>query len=179
MTRPKEIVKFLGIGTPVRLRRNLSGGHTFSKEKHMKIRHAAAIALFLSMGAWAGTPTPVKAPPAAHKSAAAPHAKQAAMPDAALEKAIRARFATSKISSHHFQVHVQGGVATLEGQTDVIQHKGTATRLAKNIGAIRVVNHIEVSEAAKDKAADNLAKGRRRAQIKRSETTDRSLKRSM
>jgi hypothetical protein len=61
----------------------------------------------------------------------------------------------------------------------VIQHKGTATRLAKNLGAIRVVNHIEVSEEAKDKAADNLAKGRRRAQIKRSETTTRSLKRSL
>lgn len=145
----------------------------------MRTRCSAIIALLCAMGAWAA-PTAVKAPPVAHKSAAAaPHAKQAAMPDAELEKAIRARFATSKINSHHFQVHVQGGVATLEGKTDVIQHKGTATRLAKNIGAIRVVNHIEVSEAAKDKAADNLAKGRRRAQIKRSETTQRSLKRSL
>jgi hypothetical protein len=104
--------------------------------------------------------------------------KQATMPDAQLEKGIRARFAASKISTHHFQVHVQGGVATIEGQTDVLQHKGTATRLAKSSGAIKVVNHIAVSQAAKDKAAKNLASGRRRAQVKRSETAARSAKRS-
>jgi len=99
--------------------------------------------------------------------------KQATMSDAELEKDIRARFAKSKISTHHFQVHVQGGVATIEGQTDVLQHKGTATRLAKSSGAIKVVNHIAVSQAAK-----NLASGRRRAQVKRSETTARTAKRS-
>jgi hypothetical protein len=103
---------------------------------------------------------------------------QAPMKDADLEKDIRARFAKSKISTHHFQVHVQGGVATIEGQTDVLQHKGTATRLAKNSGAIKVVNKIAVSQAAKDKAAKNLASGRRRAQIKRSDTTARTAKRS-
>ena len=100
-------------------------------------------------------------------------------PDAEIEKAIRARFAASKISTHHFQVHVQGGVATIEGQTDVLQHKGTATKLARSSGAIQVVNRIIVSQAAKDKAAKNLATGRRRAQIKRSETTPRTAKRSL
>jgi hypothetical protein len=100
------------------------------------------------------------------------------MPDAQLEKAIRARFAASKISTHHFEVHVQGGVATIEGKTDVLQHKGTATRLAKSCGAVKVVNKVAVSQAAKDKAAKNLASGRRRAQVKRSETTARTLKRS-
>jgi len=105
-------------------------------------------------------------------------ATQAAVPDAQLEKTIRARFAASKIATHHFQVHVQGGVATIDGQTDVLQHKGTATRLAKSCGAIKVVNKVAVSQAAKDKAAKNLASGRRRAQVKRSETTARTLKRS-
>jgi hypothetical protein len=100
------------------------------------------------------------------------------VPDAQLEKDIRARFAKSKISSHHFQVHVQGGVATIEGETDVLQHKGTATRLAKSAGAIKVANHVAVSQAAKDKAAKNLATGRRRAQVKRSEVTARTVKRS-
>jgi hypothetical protein len=109
------------------------------------------------------------------KPAAAP---QAAISDTQLEKTIRARFAASKISAHHFQVHVQGGVATIEGNTDVLQHKGTATRLARNSGAIKVVNHIAVSQAAKDKAAKNLAAGRRRAQVKRSDTTPRTVKRS-
>ena len=104
--------------------------------------------------------------------------KVASMPDAQLEKTIRAKFAKSKISTHNFQVHVQGGVATIEGQTDVLQHKGTATRLAKTAGAIKVVNHIAVSQAAKDKAAKNLASGRRRAQVKRSDSTPRTAKRS-
>jgi hypothetical protein len=126
-------------------------------------------------------PVPATAKPAAPaaKPAAAPKAKKPALSDADLEKAIRARFATSKISTHHFQVHVQGGVATIEGQTDVLQHKGTATRLAKNAGAIGVVNQIEVSQEARDQAANNLTKGRRRAQVKRSETPARSDKRSL
>src|SRR5215469_5887167 len=108
----------------------------------------------------------VKTSPATHRTRPAGTHQQPAISDAELEKAIRARFSASKISTHHFQVHVQGGVATIEGQTDVLQHKGTATRLAKNAGAIGVVNHIEVSQAARDKAAKNLANGRRRAQIK-------------
>ena len=89
--------------------------------------------------------------------------------DREIEAAIRARFARSKIASNNFQVHVQGGVATLEGRAEVMQHKGTATRLAKAAGAREVVNRIEISEAARQKAAANLAKGRRRAQIKRGE----------
>ncbi len=92
--------------------------------------------------------------------------------DAQIEKDIRARFAKSKIARNNFQVRVQGGVATLEGQTDVIQHKGTATRLAKSGGARAVVNRIKVSQAARDKAARNLTEGRRRAQVKRSENRD-------
>jgi hypothetical protein len=112
--------------------------------------------------------------PVTRPRAAAP----ASLPDAELEKTISAKFAKSKISSHHFQVHVQGGVATIEGQTDVLQHKGTATRLAKNAGATKVVNKVAVSQAAKDIATKNLASGRRRAQVKRSETTKRTLPRS-
>jgi hypothetical protein len=87
--------------------------------------------------------------------------------DADIEKDIRSRFARSKIGAEKYQVHVQGGVATIEGKTDVIQHKGVATRLAKLGGAVAVKNRIEISEAAKEKAAKNLQTGRRRAQIKR------------
>jgi hypothetical protein len=89
--------------------------------------------------------------------------------DREIEAAIRARFAKSKIGADGFQVHVQGGVATIEGRTDVIQHKGVATRLAKSAGALAVNNRIQPSEAARQKAEANLAKGRRRAQIKRGE----------
>jgi DnaJ-class molecular chaperone len=89
------------------------------------------------------------------------------MSDAQIEAAIRAKFAKSKIDEEKFQVHVQGGVATIEGRTDVIQHKGVATRMARTAGAAAVSNHIQVSDAAKQKSAANLEEGRRRAQVKR------------
>jgi hypothetical protein len=103
-------------------------------------------------------------------SKATPARSSPALSDSQLEAAIRAKFAKSKIDADHFQVHVQGGVATIEGRTDVIQHKGVATRMAKTAGAVAVNNRVQTSEAAKQKAAANLEKGRRRAQIKRSES---------
>jgi osmotically-inducible protein OsmY len=114
---------------------------------------------------------------AATGPAAAVPKRQAAgnrLSDAELEKAIRERFARSKIAANRFRVRVQGGVAILEGRTDVVQHKGVATRLAKAAGARKVINRIEVSEQARLKASQNLAQGRRRAQIKRSESNPRS-----
>jgi hypothetical protein len=88
--------------------------------------------------------------------------------DAQLEALIRAKFAKSK-SANKFTVRVQGGVANIEGKTDVVQHKGAATHMAKTAGAIAVNNHVQISDAAKQKAAGNLETGRRRAQIKRGE----------
>jgi len=82
------------------------------------------------------------------------------VPDAQVERTIRAKFAKSKINAEHFTVSVQNGVATIEGKTNVIQHKGVATRLAKTGGAVVVENHIQVSEAARAKAAAKLAQVR-------------------
>jgi hypothetical protein len=82
------------------------------------------------------------------------------VPDAQIERNIRAKFTKSKINGEHFTVTVQSGVATLEGKTNVIQHKGVATRLAKAGGALAVQNHIQISEEAKAKAAAKLAKYR-------------------
>lgn len=116
-------------------------------------------------------------PPAARRAATTAKTTSpghTASDDATLEKAIRARFAVSKISTDKFEVHVQGGVATITGKTDVLQHKGTATRLARNNGAKQVVNKVEVSESAKNKAASNLSSGGRRAQVKRSEVAGRN-----
>lgn len=79
------------------------------------------------------------------------------LPDAQIERTIRAKFAKSKINSEHFTVTVQNGVATIEGKTNVVQHKGVATRLAKTGGALAVKNNIQISEAAKEKAAAHLA----------------------
>jgi hypothetical protein len=94
-------------------------------------------------------------------SQATPVVKQVAgaskIPDAQVERNIRAKFAKSKINAEHFTVSVQNGVATIEGKTNIIQHKGVATRLAKTGGAVAVQNHIQVSDAAKAKAAAKLA----------------------
>ncbi len=121
----------------------------------------AAILLAAAAGWSAGTPA-VSPKPSSTKASAA-----RAKPDAEIEREIRAKFAKSKINQDKFQVHVQGGVAHIEGKTNVIQHKGVATRLAKGAGAVAVANQIQISDAAREKAAQNLESGRRRAQIKR------------
>lgn len=103
------------------------------------------------------------------KSKAPPPPGASASQDAQLESDIRARLAKSVIGKDGFTVHVQGGVAYWDGTTNVVQHKGAATRMAKSAGAKKVVNKIQVGDAAKEKAAGNLEQGRRRVQVKRSE----------
>jgi hypothetical protein len=80
--------------------------------------------------------------------------------DAAIEADLKARIGRSKLASDGIQVKIQGGVATLTGQTSVIQRKGTATRMAKSAGATAVVNKIQISEQARKKAADHLSSAR-------------------
>src|ERR1700709_2415241 len=107
-----------------------------------------AMATFSAVGqpqAATANKRPVAAPPA-KRQAAAPK-----LTDAQLEAAIRAKFAKSKIHEDKFTVRVQGGVAHIEGKTDVVQHKGVATRMSKTAGASMVDNRIQVSEAAKAK----------------------------
>jgi hypothetical protein len=118
-------------------------------------------------------PTPKqKSVPAVSKAApkSAPGKEGAtAQQDKQMEAAIRAKLAKSKIGKDGFTVRVQGGVVYWEGATSVVQHKGSATRMANSAGAHAVVNNIKVSDAAKQKAANNLDQGRRRAQVKRSD----------
>lgn len=120
------------------------------------------LAVFLFIGAL-GAQT--KAPPSK------PMANQGttALQDKETEAFIRAKLAKSKIGKDGFTVRVQGGVAYWDGSTNVVQHKGAATRMAKTAGAKKVVNNIKVSDAAKEAAAENLEQGRRRAQVKRGE----------
>jgi osmotically-inducible protein OsmY len=110
------------------------------------------------------------ATPAKKKTPVAP--KRVAVSDETLEKAIRARFERSKIATNRFEVTVQGGVARIDGQTETVQHKATATRLAKSAGARAVENRIVISEEARRKAAETLATGRRRKQVTRSAARD-------
>ena len=107
--------------------------------------------------------------PAQTKSKAPPPQGTTATQDVQVEAAIRARLAKSKIGKEGLTVRVQGGVAYWDGTTNVVQHKGAATRMAKSAGAKKVVNNIKVGDDAKQKAAGNLEQGRRRAQVKRSE----------
>jgi hypothetical protein len=138
----------------------------------MKRIHALSIlTLCLALTAWGQVRTAPRAartaPPRTAATAGRATAATPRLSDAEIEKDIRARLARSKIHTDGFKVRVQGGVATLDGRTGVIQHKGVATRMAKNAGATRVVNQIEISQEARDRANANLAKGRRRAQVKR------------
>ncbi len=87
---------------------------------------------------------------------AAAHA--AALSDSQIDATIRTKLAKSKIGKDGFKYHVSHGVVTWEGKTDVIQHKGSATRMAHSAGASQVVNNIQISANAKAKAAGNLRK---------------------
>ena len=74
----------------------------------------------------------VKKPPAAQGTSS--------QEDKAIEAKIQAKLEKSKIGKDGIKVHVQGGVATWEGTTEVLQHKGAATRMAKlNWGDTKVV----------------------------------------
>ncbi|MDE3164869.1 MAG: BON domain-containing protein [Acidobacteriota bacterium] len=116
-------------------------------------------------------PRPHAPAPAAKAAPAAPSRPR--LSDAQLEAAIRAKFARSK-SASAFTVKVQGGVAHIDGATNVVQHKAAATRMARTAGAVTVDNRVQVSDAAKQRAAGNLAEGRRRAQVKRGAERDSS-----
>jgi len=136
----------------------------------LHMRNAWAVVSLALCAAFAGAAAPqTQSKPAA---AVAP-AKKAApkLSDGQIEAAIRAKFAKSK-SASGFSVRVQGGVAHIDGKTDVIQRKAAASRMAKTAGAVAVDNRVQVSEAAKARAAGNLEQGRRRAQVKRGEMRD-------
>jgi osmotically-inducible protein OsmY len=121
----------------------------------MRIRIPIALALlWIVAGLAAAQQKPKVRPPTPPKS------------DAAIEADIRQRFAKSKSKDDHFTVKVRNGIATLEGKTSVLQRKGSATRMAKTAGAKQVNNLIQVSDAAKKKAAERFT--RRRVGVTRS-----------
>lgn len=102
----------------------------------------------------AGTAKPVATQPSSKASGPKKPA------DAQIERAIRTKLAKSKLSADHFTFSVANGVATLEGSTSVMQHKGAMTRIAKTSGATSVHNNIRISDAAKAKATAALSRGR-------------------
>lgn len=83
--------------------------------------------------------------------------------DAAVELEIRARLARSKLASRQIQVRMQGGIATLTGEVDIVQHKAIATRMAKSAGAQKVENRIRITPEARRAAAEKMRSIRRSA----------------
>ncbi|MBV9760823.1 MAG: BON domain-containing protein [Acidobacteriaceae bacterium] len=90
------------------------------------------------------------APVNAGTSSRANTQRMATPTDSQIEATIRTKLAKSKIGKDGFKFHVQRGVVTWEGTTNVMQHKGSATRMAHAAGAAQVVNNIHVNGAGKD-----------------------------
>ncbi len=82
--------------------------------------------------------------------------RMGAQTDSQIDATIRMKLAKSKIGKDGFHFHVQHGVVTWEGSTNVMQHKGSATRMARTAGATQVINNIQVSASAKEKSTANL-----------------------
>jgi osmotically-inducible protein OsmY len=99
-------------------------------------------------------------------SAATPARGDARLSDSEIEAAIKVKLAKSKIGKDGMTVKVKNGIATWQGTTSVMQHKGAATRMAKTAGAIQVVNNIKISDEAKQKAAGNLTGKPRKVEVK-------------
>jgi len=112
----------------------------------------AALSLWAAL-AQAANPVPAKPATSTVSTPAAPR-----ISDAEIDRTLRAKLAKSKLAANKFQIQVQGGVVTIDGKTNVVQHKGIMTRMARTSGARAVNNRIEVSEAAKAKAAAKLRK---------------------
>ncbi len=114
----------------------------------------AAVSCFILLGA--GLPTGATASPATPSTTTPAKPAAGTVSDAQLEATIRAKLAKSKVGKDGFKFHVQHGVVTWEGQTNVPQHKGAATRMARTAGALQVVNNIQVSDEAKAKSLSQL-----------------------
>lgn len=131
-----------------------------------------ACALFAAFAGTSRAATAAKPTVSPQAASPAKKAPPRGLSDASIERAIQVKLAKSKIGLEHFKVRVQNGVAYWDGKTDVIQHKGAATRMAKTAGAVAVVNKIEISEAARQKAARRLAGAPvPRAQVQRAAVT--------
>jgi osmotically-inducible protein OsmY len=79
----------------------------------------------------------------------ATHNNGVRLSDAEIEAKIKFKLAKSKIGKDGITCHVKNGIAYWQGNTNVMQHKGAATRMAKTAGAIQVVNNIKLSDEAK------------------------------
>ncbi len=106
-----------------------------------------ALILFPLLSLTAGLATPAAGASPTKTAAAQPHA---VVSDEQLEATIKTKLGKSKIGKDGFRFKVQRGIVTWEGTTNIGQHKGAATRMARTSGAVEVVNNIKVANSAKD-----------------------------
>jgi hypothetical protein len=102
---------------------------------------------------------PVQAAANAAASVSKSFSQSKTLPDAQIERNMKTKLAKSKLSADHFTFSVQNGVVTIEGKTNVMQHKGVMTRMAKTSGAVAVRNNIKISDEAKASALSHLKNG--------------------
>ena len=127
------------------------------------------LAILLALSAFGQSAKPTANTPAKKSP---PAQGTTAEEDKKIEAAIRAKLDKSKIGKDGFKVHVQGGVATWEGSTNVLQHKGAATRMAKAAGAIQVVNNIKVTGGGAGPGKPGGAGPPRHVQVKTATSPD-------
>jgi hypothetical protein len=118
-------------------------------------RFAATILLVL------GLIVPAERARSASASHRAAHVQPGSASDNDIQRTLEKKLAKSKVGKDGFRFHVSHGVVTWEGSTNVMQHKGAATRMARTAGAVQVVNNIQVSATGKA----NGTKGLRRAAV--------------
>ena len=90
---------------------------------------------------------PIPAAASSNKSVSAE--PRAPVSDAQLEATIKTKLNKSKIGKDGFHFKVQRGVVTWEGTTNIGQHKGAATRMARSSWAVQVINNIKVLNGEK------------------------------
>ncbi len=121
----------------------------------MHLRIASTLVLIAGLLGWNQT-----LPAATNGTHKTPAASDAHLSDAQIDAAIHAKLAKSKMAGEGWTVHVHNRTATWEGKTNIIQHKGAATRMAHTAGATQVINNIKIGEEARKKAAAKFALAR-------------------
>jgi hypothetical protein len=116
------------------------------------IRVAATILLLL------GLIVPAERARAASTSHRAAQPQPGTASDNEIQQTLEKKLAKSKVGKDGFRFHVSHEVVTWEGSTNVMQHKGAATRMARSAGAVQVVNNIQVSATGKTNGTKGLRK---------------------
>lgn len=145
--------------------------------QHFCFVRTALLAIWLLLTALLANGQQTGRPAATQPAGQAAQAAKSTTTDAVIEATLRSKLAKSKVGADGFRFRVQNGVVYWDGSTNVVQHKGAATRMAKTSGARAVVNNIAISESARKASVAGLHESPRKIKVQ-SGTTARSEARS-